>query len=168
MRLRRQDPLANPEELIRRVYAYVAYVVGDGPDAEDITGTTIERALRYRASFQPEKGPAVAWALGIARRCIADRYGETAALPDDQIEEAADPGAIAFDTVDRLTVQAAVAALPPRERELIALRHGADLTAKQIAELLGVRTNAVEVALHRAHARLRAELAPQFAAADGP
>ncbi len=31
----KRDPLANPEPLIRRVYAYVAYFVGDGPDAED-------------------------------------------------------------------------------------------------------------------------------------
>ncbi len=30
-----RDPLANPEPLIRRVYAYVAYFVGDGPDAEE-------------------------------------------------------------------------------------------------------------------------------------
>jgi RNA polymerase sigma factor (sigma-70 family) len=163
VRRRRRDPLANPEEHIRRIYSYVAYVVGDGPDAEDITGTTIERALRYRDSFDPDKGPAVAWLLGIARRCIADRLGEPAALPDEQIEELPDVPESSFDDVDRLTVQAAVAALPRRERELIALRHGADLTAKQIADLLGLRTNSVEVALHRAHARLREELAPQFA-----
>ena len=42
-----------------------------------------------------------------------------------------------------------------RDRELIALRYGADLTARQIAELLGAKTNAIEVALHRALGRLR-------------
>ena len=51
---------------------------------------------------------------------------------------------------------AAVGRLDPRERELIALRYGADLTARQIADLLGQRTNTVEVALHRALSRLRA------------
>jgi len=35
-----RDPLANPEPLIRRVYAYVAYRIGDGPDAEDVTSAT--------------------------------------------------------------------------------------------------------------------------------
>ena len=40
--------------------------------------------------------------------------------------------------------------LGERDRELIALRYGADLTARQIGELLGLQTNAVEVALHRA------------------
>jgi RNA polymerase sigma factor (sigma-70 family) len=160
---RPNDPLADPEQLIRRVYSYVACVVGDGADAEDITSTTLERAIRYRASYEPDKGAPVAWLLGIARRCIADRYGEPEPLADGEIDELPDVPAGSFDDVDRLTVQAAVAALGLRERELVALRHGADLTAKQIAELLGLRTNAVEVALHRVHARLRAELAPHFA-----
>ena len=52
----RRDPLANPRPLIRRVYAYVAYRIGDGADAEDVTSATFERALRYRASFDPARG----------------------------------------------------------------------------------------------------------------
>jgi DNA-directed RNA polymerase specialized sigma24 family protein len=38
------DPLADPAPLIRKVYAYVAYRVGVGAEAEDITSETIERA----------------------------------------------------------------------------------------------------------------------------
>ena len=49
--LRRSDPLANPEPLIRRVYSYAAYRLGDGADAEDATSETLERALRYRQSL---------------------------------------------------------------------------------------------------------------------
>jgi DNA-directed RNA polymerase specialized sigma24 family protein len=45
--------------------------------------------------------------------------------------------------------------LDERDRELLALRYGADLKARQIAELLGERTNTIEVALHRALGRLR-------------
>ena len=41
---------------------------------------------------------------------------------------------------------------------MIALRYGADLKTRQIAELLGERTNTVEVALHRALRRLRTAL----------
>jgi len=41
---------------------------------------------------------------------------------------------------------------------LIALRYGADLSARQIAELLELKTNAVEVALHRALARMRGHM----------
>jgi DNA-directed RNA polymerase specialized sigma24 family protein len=48
-----------------------------------------------------------------------------------------------------------MAVLNHRDRELVALRYGADLTAKQIAELLGLRVNTVEVSLHRVLRRLR-------------
>jgi RNA polymerase sigma factor (sigma-70 family) len=66
------------------------------------------------------------------------------------------------ETIRRLTVARAVATLDERDRELVALRYGADLTARQIAELLGARTNAIEVALHRALARLRGILGEEL------
>jgi RNA polymerase sigma-70 factor, ECF subfamily len=150
----RRDPLANPGPLIRRVYAYVAYRVGDGPDAEDLTSETFERALRYRKSYDPKKGEPVAWLLGIAKRCI-DGRGPRIELASESADEATG-GDLAEETIRRLTVASAVSTLDERDRELIALRYGADLTARQIAELLGARTNAVEVALHRALGRLRA------------
>jgi RNA polymerase sigma-70 factor, ECF subfamily len=149
----RRDPLANPEPLIRRVYAYVAYRVGDGPDAEDLTSETFERALRYRKSYDPRKGEPVAWLLGIARRCIDGRGPRTEFATEDA--DVAIPSDLEEETVRRLTVARAVGTLDERDRELIALRYGADLTARQIAELLGARTNAIEVALHRALGRLR-------------
>ena len=157
-----RDPLANPEPLIRRVYAYVAYRIGDGAEAEDVTSETFERALRYRGSFDPRRGDAASWLIGIARRCIAD-----AALgretPTDEIPERAGDGH-EDAAVARLELRDAVSGLDERDRELVALRYGADLTAKQIGELLEMKTNAVEVALHRALGRLRATLEPDGAA----
>ena len=38
------------------------------------------------------------------------------------------------------------------------MRYGADLAVKDIAAIMGVRTNSVDVALHRALARLRESL----------
>ena len=67
-----RDPLADPAPLVRRVYAYVAYRIGDGPDAEDVTSDVFERALRYRSSFDGRRGDVLPWLLGIARRCVAD------------------------------------------------------------------------------------------------
>ena len=152
----RVDPLANPEPLIRRVYAYVAYRIGDGPDAEDITSETFERALRYQKSFDPQKGEPLAWLIGIARRLIEGRP-PTLELAIE-VPDRADAGDLEDDTLRRLALSGAVARLEPRDRDLIALRYGADLTARQIAELHGAKTNAIEVALHRALGRLRSEL----------
>jgi RNA polymerase sigma-70 factor (ECF subfamily) len=149
----RRDPLANPEPLIRRVYAYVAYRVGDGPDAEDLTSETFERALRYKKSYDPRKGEPVQWLLGIAKRCV-DGRGPRLELASEWADEPATVD-VEEETIRRLTISHAVATLDERDRELIALRYGADLTARQIAELLDARTNAIEVALHRALGRLR-------------
>jgi RNA polymerase sigma factor (sigma-70 family) len=152
--VRRGDPLGNLEPLVKRVYAYVAYRVGDGADAEDITSATFERALRYRASFDERRGEPVAWLIGIARREISIHFAGTRASTLEGIEITA-PGDLAVDTAGRLDLHAAVATLAERDRELIALRYGADLTAKQIAQVVESTPNAVEVALHRALARLR-------------
>lgn len=156
----RRDPLAHPERLIRSVYAYVAYRVGPGPDAEDITSEVFERALRYRDSYEPKRGEPIAWLIGIARRCVNGAVSErTEAL--DSVSDRTAPGDLAEDALRRLTLADAVSQLSARDRELIALRYGADLSARQIGEILDMSANAVDVAVHRAAERLRQAL-------DGP
>ena len=162
----RRDPLANLEPLIKRVYAYVAYRVGDNADAEDITSSTFERALRYRASFDEKKGDAIGWLIGIARREIGVHFAAQPTTPD--VPDLAAPGDLAVDTATRLDLHSAVAGLDERDRDLLALRYGADLSAKQIAELLDQKTNAVEVALHRALRRLRDRMTGAAASEPGP
>jgi RNA polymerase sigma-70 factor (ECF subfamily) len=155
-----RDPLARPEPLIRAVYAYVAYRVGPGPDAEDITSDVFERALRYRDSYDPKRGEPMAWLIGIARRCV-NGAGPDPSVALDPVEESPAPGDLADDAVRRLSLLDAVSRLGPRDRELIALRYGADLTGRQIADMLDMTTNAVDVGVHRAVERLRQAL-------DGP
>jgi RNA polymerase sigma-70 factor (ECF subfamily) len=158
----RRDPFAHPDELIDRVYAYVAYRVGDGPDAEDIASEAFARALRYRDGFDPAKGDAVGWVVGIARRCIAAHFAQRLESPGAEVAETvAAPGDLAADSLRRIELVEALATLDERDRELIALRYGADLTARQIAELLELRVNTVEVALHRVLRRLRGVLDPE-------
>src|ERR687898_160346 len=91
--------------------------------------------------------------IRIARRCIEGARFRPE--PVDTAEETPDPIDVESETVERLTLQEAVDRLDERDRELIALRYGSDLSARQIGELLELRTNAVEVALHRALGRLR-------------
>lgn len=51
----------------------------------------------------------------------------------------------------------AVATLPDRQRHTLFLRHYADLSYEEIAEVLGVARGTVAAALHAAHETLRAE-----------
>ena len=153
------DPLRNPAPLIRRVYAYVAYRIGDGADAEDVTSATFERALRYRSTFDARRGEPLSWLIGIARRELGNHFAQRPIDLADEIEVAA-PDDLANEAHARLDLIVALRSLSDAEHELIALRYGADLTARQIGEALGRKTNAVEVALHRALGKLRRELEP--------
>ena len=56
-------------------------------------------------------------------------------------------------------VRNAVAALPPRDREVIVLFYLEELPVAQVAQLLGAKPNAIEVRLHRARQRLKTQLA---------
>jgi RNA polymerase sigma factor (sigma-70 family) len=158
----KRDPFANPDRLIRRVYAYVAYWIGDGADAEDVTSATFERALRYRSTFDPRRGEPLSWLLGIARRELGTYFARRPVHLQSELDVPA-PYDPADDTTARLDLVAALRSLDDAERELIALRYGADLTARQIGDVLGRRTNTVEVALHRALRKLRQELEPPHA-----
>ena len=150
-----RDPLGDLEPLIRRVYAYVAYRIGDGPDTEDVVGDTFERALRYRSTYDPHEGSAdlVADRHRAAVHLRSPRPASTAS--SEEVPELAAPDDTEGETVLRLDLANALARLGARDRELIALRYGADLSARQIADQLDMKTNAVEVALHRALAQLR-------------
>jgi RNA polymerase sigma factor (sigma-70 family) len=166
--MRQRDPLANPAELIRRIYSYVAYRIGDGPDAEDVTSEVFERALRYRASYDDSRGRPVSWLLGIARRCVDDaliRRRPTASF--EGVEEASSED-LEGEAVQRLAVGDAIDRLDDRGRDLLALRFGADLRAREIGEIIGMKTNAVEVALHRALAKVRADLVEEELAGRHP
>jgi RNA polymerase sigma-70 factor (ECF subfamily) len=152
-----QDPLADPRPLVRRVYSYVAYRLGNGADAEDVTSEVFERALRYRSNYDPEKGEPLSWLLGIARRCVDSAHARTALEVGDVPDRPSETD-VETEAVRRVTLSESMARLDERDRDLIALRYGADLTAAQIAVIFEMKTNAVEVALHRALARLRSIL----------
>jgi RNA polymerase sigma-70 factor (ECF subfamily) len=139
-------------------YAYAAYRLGDGPDAEDATSETFERALRYRESFDRRKGEPLAWLIGIARRVVDDQLSVRYRSSFSSVPEIAAADDVAADALDRLELARALDKLDGRARELIALRYGADLTTRQVAELLGLRTNTAAVALHRALGQLRRDL----------
>jgi RNA polymerase sigma-70 factor, ECF subfamily len=149
----RRDPLADPEPLIRRVYAYAAYRLGPGPDAEDVTGEVFERALKYEDSYDESKGDFVGWLLGIARRCVDQQASEPNTFPLEPTPPASSDD-VETEVVERVALGEAVSELGDRDRELVSLYY-AGLNGGQIAHLLGAPRNTIDVALHRALARLR-------------
>ena len=152
---------------MRRVYAYVGYRIWPASDLDDVVSDVFERALRYRAAYDPKRGSSVAWVVGIARRVIAER-GAGPVDPVTHVPDVAAPGDLAHDSVERLDLRAGLGRLSDRDRDLLALRYGADMKARDIAQLLDMRLNTVEVALHRALERLRGFMTEPSMGPDQP
>ena len=147
------------------LYRFFAYRTGDPVLAEDLLADVFERALRAPNGFDPHRGDEAAWLYAIAVNRLRDhlrRSGtERRALERAAAEprRAADAGDEALATQDGL--RAALATLSGDEREVIALRFGADLTCVQIARVLEEPGTTVEGRLYRALRKLRAEVSPQ-------
>ena len=143
----------------RDLYAYVRTLLGDDASAEDVTALAFERAYRRRSSFDEGRGSARGWLFGIARNAALDelrRRRRAAPLIGDLEDElAAAPEEEAELAVRRSTVRAALAALPPRERELVALKFHGGLTNAELAVVLGTSETNAGTRVHRAVTKLR-------------
>jgi RNA polymerase sigma factor (sigma-70 family) len=133
------------------VYAYVATMLHDRGAAEDVTALAFERAFRKRKSFNPARGSQRSWLFGIARNAALDELRRRKRTAPLEVEPVA-----AEDDVDRaLAVRTALAELPARDRELIALKFHAGLDNAELAEVLGVSVSNAGTRLHRALTKLR-------------
>ena len=141
------------------VFAYVATLLGDRSAAEDVTATAFERAYRRRRTYKAARGTQRAWLFGIARNAALDelrrraRHATLAAEPADPATPAPEDALDA--TLQRAALRTALAALPARDRELIALRFHAGLDTSELAGVLGVSKTNAGTLLHRAMTELR-------------
>ena len=155
------------EELYRSsrddVYAYVFTLLRDGAAAEDVTALAFERAYRRRRTFDRRRGEERGWLFGIARNAALDelrRRRRVTALvsepsePSDASEPVSedDEGEVALR---RTTVQTALAKLPAREREILALKFHGGLSNAELARVLGVSASNAGTLLYRTMEKLR-------------
>jgi RNA polymerase sigma-70 factor (ECF subfamily) len=144
------------------VYGFLAYRLDSRSDAEDLTQATFERAYRAWGRYDPQRASVRTWLLAIARNLLIDQYRSSKLRGDRPLEDAASLAA----PEDRLDLGldsrlgAALARLAPREREIIALRFGGDLTGPEIARVTGLTLANVQQILSRSLRRLRTELEP--------
>ena len=151
--LRWFDELRDP---LRR---YLMCAGADRADADEaVQETFLKLYLQFRKNTEVTN--VRAWVFAVARNCVRDarksaRYQRTVALGDAPAEGNPEHDALLAERSLRLGE--AVGRLPERERECILLR-SSGLRYREIAEILGIETNSVGAALHRAVTRLREEL----------
>jgi RNA polymerase sigma factor (sigma-70 family) len=152
------------DEHVWSVYGFFGYRLNSRADAEDLTQQTFERALKAWSRFDERKGSAGVWLLSIARHLLIDHYRRDRSRRQEPIDDPEHAEALPYlegpesELGISAELESALALLSDRQRELLALRYGADLTSPEIAELTGLSVANVQQLLSRGLRRLRDEL----------
>ena len=145
------------DEHVWRVYGFLAYRLGDRDTAEDLTQATFERALRAWSRFDPRRASESTWLLAIARNLLIDHYRRDRSNITEPIQEHLAPAVPGPE--EHLTASAeivsALGRLSERDREIVALRFGGDMTGPEIARLLNLTLANVQQILSRSLRKLR-------------
>ena len=149
------------EDHVWRIYGFFAYRTRSRTEAEDLTQTTFERALRAWERFDPERALVQTWLLSIARNLLIDHYRADKGDRTETFEgEEHHPRVEGPEESLGLSpaLEAALEQLGQRDREVLALRFGGDLTGPEIATLTGLSLANVQQILSRSLRKLRAAL----------
>lgn len=153
------------ERLVERhaqgLYAFLLYRTGDHHLAEELVGDTLERAYRARARYDRRRASEKTWLVTIALnrwRDLMRREGSERAALERLASGAPDELGGMEQAEQRRALLDGIGRLPDAEREVVALSYGADLSAKQVAELLDVPVTTVQGRLYRGLRHLRDDL----------
>ena len=153
------------------VYKYVRFRVSSRDIAEDVTSEVFVKALRSLRSYDPSKSAPRTWLLRIARNAVTDhlrllgRRGSRHVSIDhapDLVSDAPSQEERMLREEEVRTLLGAVATLRSADQEVLSLRYGAEMENREIAQTLGITSNAVAVRLHRALHRLRKAMPASF------
>ena len=147
-----QQLLAQRERLPR----LARRLLGDGPNADDLTQETLARALESR----PPRGTTRGWLATVARNLFLDsrRWNKVRAADiawSDAVDAflATEPSVLVDDRIQ--VMRDCLEQLEGRVRQALELRHRDGIAQETIAAELGLRVNGLKAMLRRARNLLR-------------
>jgi RNA polymerase sigma factor (sigma-70 family) len=182
--LQREEPATDDDEAVTRARAgdldaygvlvarysalahRTAYLLGAGPNAEDVVQEAFVKGFRGLGAFRPG-GAFRPWLLRIVANEARNLHRSSrrrAALElrvagmADQVEHR-NPESEAISGVSRTVLLEAVRALPEKDYAVVACRYFLELSETETADMLGWPQGTVKSRLSRALARLRPVLA---------
>lgn len=164
------DPERLFAEHAQALYGFISYRVGDPTMAEDILGDTFERLVRSRKDFDERKGSEKTWVYTIALNCLRDhaRRLRTERLAHERALPVGEGGDGNLGRVeDRDVLFRALEQLDAGEREILALRYGADLKLADVAAVTELPMTTVNGRLYSGLRKLRAVLQPDRLGSHG-
>ena len=143
-----------------RVYNFFRYRVGDGAVAEDLTSLTFEKAWAARNRYRRDLAAFSTWLFTIARNVATDHYrrrrNHAPLEAAEHVSGGDDPHDLVVHRLELERLSRMLEQLPDRDRELVSLKYGADLTNRAIAKQMKLTETNVGTLLNRAVQKLRA------------
>lgn len=154
------------QRLVPRALGYAARLLGDGAEAEDVTQEALLRLWRAAPGWRAGEAQVATWLYRVVTNLCTDRLRARKRRPASTLDDApevpdGDRGAVAgMIEADRMAaLQAALDALPDRQRQAVVLRHIEGFTNPEIAVVMDIGVEAVESLTARAKRALTAILA---------
>ena len=141
------------------LYRFAWRMTGSPMMAEDIVQDCFLALLRNPAAYDSQRGTLRSFLVGITRNIALKRLRAERSFEELDSENVSclPPG---NETERASLVAAAVAALPPLQRETLILAEYEEMTLDEIGIVVGAELAAVKSRLHRARENLRRMLAP--------
>jgi RNA polymerase sigma-70 factor (ECF subfamily) len=155
------------------IYRYIISRVHSPADAEDLTQLVFVKALEALPRYESRGIPFGGWLFRLARNAVVDftrTRHEHADLDAAAYRGTHEPGpeAVAMLREDLNQVEVALATLTDDQREAIALRFFAGLSAREAADVMGRQEGTIRGLQFRAIAALRRRLGIQDAGTTEP
>jgi RNA polymerase sigma-70 factor (ECF subfamily) len=155
-----------------RVYGYLKVLVKNSHEAEDLAQQAFTQAFEALPRYERRKQPFRGWLFTIVRNvAVSSLRGERElALESEEMDRKLDGSVIRAAEPDMSVLRwmsdqdfaILIERLPPVSRQVLALRFLVDMTATEIAEILGRSPNGVRQIQHRALRSLEARLRPRM------
>ena len=147
-----------------RIYALGFALTGNRQDAEEVAQDTFLRAYRALVTYAPDRVRDLkqkAWlhriALNVFRNRVRGARPRLVELNGSEPDRSSGPEEDALRRMEMDELACRVAALPPRYREALVLRHVQELSYAEAADALGQPVGTVKANVHRGLKLLRGE-----------
>jgi len=147
-----------------RVKAYMMRQGADAGTAEDLAQETLLTVWRKAALYAGDRGSMTTWVFAIARNLRIDRLRREVPwqeLPEGRLTEASSeplPDEAMAEKERQERVQAALAELPPEQKDVVILAYLEGLSHSEIAERLGLPLGTVKSRMRIAYQKIRQTL----------
>ena len=146
-----------------RIYNFFLYKIGDREFAQDLTAITFERAWKFQFGYRNAIASPSTWLFGIARNVLKEHLRKNKTIEQkidpisqsDELPSNVDVEQVIQQQQDKERLRKIILELPEREQDLIALKYGAGLTNRAIAEITELTESNVGSILHRTVINLR-------------